>query len=384
MIKLLIVDDEPLVQIGIKSMLHWQDLGIEVCGTAMNGEVAFHMIEELSPDIVITDIKMPILNGLDLVKKSRDSFGSIPLFIVLTSYEEFSLIRQAISYQAIDYLVKLELDAAGLESAIRRALERLEELRASEAYRQAGGNTLLQSYDYKDKFFMRLLHNLFDNPEQFYIQSKDLKLDFSDCCYLAVHGEIHSDTASSMDAARQSNLYSSSLQMIQEILNKHLPCYVLSLDKIHFAVIFHAAELSSLNLAAIQKALDNACTMVHNYFNVWLTLGIGNPVDEALKISVSYQEAWQAFNLSKRETPITPFSSVSKDSFRNAFNILYLALSLLPMGKKACRKFSRLTQMATAPSTRWNLCWKSPTGSTRSETDCANCLRAKEKPTKTM
>lgn len=321
MIKLLIVDDEPLVQIGIKSMLHWQDLGIEVCGTAMNGEVAFQMIEELSPDIVITDIKMPILNGLDLVKKSRDTFGSIPLFIVLTSYEEFSLIRQAISYQAIDYLVKLELDAAGLESAIRRALERLEELRASEAYRQAGGNTLLQSYDYKDKFFMRLLHNLFDNSEQFHIQAKDLKLDFSDRCYLAVHGEIHSDTAAAMDATRQSNLYSSSLQMIQEILNKHLPCHVLSLDKSHFAVIFHASSDSDLSLSNIQKALDNACTMVHNYFNVWLTLGIGNIADEALKISVSYQEARQAFNLSNREMPCTPFSSVNKDSFRNAFNI---------------------------------------------------------------
>ena len=110
MIKLLIVDDEPLVQIGIKSMLNWADYGIEICGTAANGQAALSMIEELTPELVITDIKMPIMNGLDLVKCCREQFGPIPVFIVLTSYEEFQLVRTALSYQVADYLVKLELD----------------------------------------------------------------------------------------------------------------------------------------------------------------------------------------------------------------------------------------------------------------------------------
>ena len=97
MIKLLIVDDEPLVQIGIKSMLRWDELGIEVCGTAMNGKAALEMIRQYRPDIVITDIKMPVMNGLELVKICRDEFGPIPLFIILTSFEEFSLIKEAMS-----------------------------------------------------------------------------------------------------------------------------------------------------------------------------------------------------------------------------------------------------------------------------------------------
>ncbi len=77
MIKLLIVDDEPLVQIGIKSMVNWADLGIEVCGAAMNGEAALKLIEEYSPEIVITDIKMPKMNGLELAKACRfvQAFG---------------------------------------------------------------------------------------------------------------------------------------------------------------------------------------------------------------------------------------------------------------------------------------------------------------------
>ena len=128
MIKLLIADDEPLVQIGIKSMLNWADYGIEVCGTAMNGKVALDMIREYAPEIVITDIKMPIMNGLELAKTCRDEMGSIPLFIVLTSYEEFQLVKEALSYQVVDYLIKLELDAPSLGDSTKRALVRLEEL----------------------------------------------------------------------------------------------------------------------------------------------------------------------------------------------------------------------------------------------------------------
>ena len=68
MYKLLIVDDEPLVQVGIKSMLNWSELNIEVCGTAMNGQAALKIIETQSPDIVITDIKMHVKEGLELAK----------------------------------------------------------------------------------------------------------------------------------------------------------------------------------------------------------------------------------------------------------------------------------------------------------------------------
>ena len=319
MIKLLIADDEPLVQIGIRSMLKWEEFGIEICGVASNGQAALEMIRTHSPQIVITDIKMPIMNGLTLAKTCREEFGSIPLFIILTSYEEFPLIKEALSYQAIDYLIKLELDEQTLAGSIHKAMGRLDELKASQAYRQADHGPMLQSY--RDKFFMRLLHNLFDSQEQFKIQARDLKLDFSDSCYLASHGEIHSDTAAQMDSARQANLYSSSLQMIQELLGKQLPCYVISLDKIHFAVIYHFSTMQQMEMSTIRRAWESTCSMVHNYFNVWLTVGIGNMADEPMKISASYQEARQAFNLAQRQAPVALFSRVNESACRSAFNI---------------------------------------------------------------
>ena len=123
MYQLLIVDDEPLVQAGIPSMLNWNEMNINICGTAMNGQAALKIIEEKSPDIVITDIKMPVMSGLELAKVCRERYGeNNPYFIILTSYEDFQMARDALSYQVSDYLVKLELTPEVLKNAIDRVI----------------------------------------------------------------------------------------------------------------------------------------------------------------------------------------------------------------------------------------------------------------------
>lgn len=318
MIKLLIADDEPLVQIGIKSMLNWADFGIEICATAVNGANALELIEEYSPEIVITDIRMPIMNGLELVKICRETYGQMPVFIMLTSYEEFQLVKEALSYQVIDYLVKLELDAGMLSESINRALDRLKELRATEEIRQSG-KPLLQIYH--DKFFVRLLHNLFDNENQFELQTKDLNLDFSDRCYLVAHCEIHEENTKTLSHEQLINLYASTLQMVREIMGKYLPCYVISLDTKHFAVIFHVSDEEALEHQKIMEALTNANSMVHNYFNVWLAVGLGTAVDQPMKISESYQEARMSFNSATKERPLMDYTLSEPESYKNSFNI---------------------------------------------------------------
>lgn len=318
MTKLLIVDDEPLVQIGIKSMLNWAELGIEVCGTAMNGKSALEMTAEYSPEIIITDIRMPIMNGLELAKACREAYGKIPLFIFLTSYEEFQLIKEAMSYEAVDYLIKLELNADSLREAAKKALSRLETLKVSMEYKDSG-RPLLQSY--YEKFFMRLLHNLFDNEEQFMLQAKDLKLSFDEGCYFTAFCEIREEDHKDMDHGKLMNLYNSTLQMAKEIIGKHLPSYVVSLDMKHFAAIFHLQNLSDYREEAAADALQKAAEMVHNYFNVTVLTGVGSPVSQPLKICESYQEARQAFGRGTMEQPLVFFSSKDASSIRNAFNI---------------------------------------------------------------
>lgn len=126
-----------------------------------------------------------------------------------------------------------------------------------------------------------------------------------------------------MNHSQLMNLYSSSLQMIREILSRYLSCYVVSLDLKHFALIFHFPSIEETDWAQISSALDNACSMIHNYFNVWLSAGIGSTVDQPLLISRSYQEARQTAAKTSPEKPVAFFQDADEDAdaFRNYFNM---------------------------------------------------------------
>ena len=125
-----IADDEPLVLIGLQDMIDWKSQGFEIIGNARNGSLLENEIKTKKPDLVITDIKMPVKTGIEVLEslKAENPDASHPLFIFLTSFEEFQLIKKAMSLEAVDYLVKLELDEKQLEDALSRARERLDRI----------------------------------------------------------------------------------------------------------------------------------------------------------------------------------------------------------------------------------------------------------------
>lgn len=122
MYRVILVDDEPLILAGIASLITWEDYDCTIVGKATNGPSGYDMIMEQKPDIVITDIRMPILNGLELVEKCKSS-GCTFAFIVLTNLEEFRLVQKALSLGASDYLVKIDLNVEALSAALARAKE---------------------------------------------------------------------------------------------------------------------------------------------------------------------------------------------------------------------------------------------------------------------
>ena len=120
MFRILIADDEPIILSGIRHLIDWENADAEIIGSARNGAEAWSIIESEHPDIVITDIKMPLMDGLALVEKCTDSYPRI-VFIILTSLAEFSLAREAVGYGVSDYLLKTELDEKTLLSALEKA-----------------------------------------------------------------------------------------------------------------------------------------------------------------------------------------------------------------------------------------------------------------------
>lgn len=319
MYKLLIVDDEPLVQVGIKSMLDWNALDIEITGTAANGEAALKLIEEDLPDIVITDIKMPILSGLELVRICRERYGSLPAFLILTSYEDFAMAKQAISYQVTDYLVKLELDADMLAASIRRAIALVGETKVPAAKSR---EDLSQASVLRERFFIRLVNNLFESEGEFLLQKEELSVSFpADGC-LAGYFLIDTPPQTAMDNKQLLNLYSSALQMFIQLIAKYIDCYVTPLDARHFLAVFpFAQEAADGQRARIIHALEKTCTMLKNYYNATIRAGLGHPVKNPFELSASFYDAKQVLTGTSDTAPFLFYDERGSAATGNVFNM---------------------------------------------------------------
>ncbi len=105
MYKLLIVDDEDIEREGMAQFIPWENYEIQLAGTAWNGVEGFQKIQAEEPDIVLTDIKMPVMDGIELIKKTKESFPDIE-FIVLSGYGEYEFTSQAMEEGVRYYILK--------------------------------------------------------------------------------------------------------------------------------------------------------------------------------------------------------------------------------------------------------------------------------------
>lgn len=120
MTKVMIVDDEKYVRMGIKTETDWSLIGCEVVGEAGNGLEALELAEEVRPDLVVSDIRMPKMDGIELAEKLTEKYPGVKV-IFLTAYNEFEYARQAIRIGVSDYLLKPFQDGE-LEASIQRLL----------------------------------------------------------------------------------------------------------------------------------------------------------------------------------------------------------------------------------------------------------------------
>lgn len=321
MYKLLIIDDEPLVQVGIRSMLPWNELNIEVCGVAGNGKAGLEIIEKENPDIVITDIKMPVMSGLELLKQIRAQRNNlIPAFIVLTSYEDFQMAKEAISYSIVDYLIKLELTPANLKTAILKAIEICKSHSISSG-QISMSQTEIQSLI--DKFFIRLLHNLYDSEEQFDLLRTDLNIPFSYSAYQCCYFEMINENASALPVEKQINLFSNSFHLLKEITTKYQASYFVALDRKHGVIILLYDTIPCKdNSIRLKEKLELISNTLFGYYSTNLKCGIGSVVNVPLAISESYISARQAITNCSENLSIFAIDEVSdSDPNHTIFNM---------------------------------------------------------------
>lgn len=134
MLRVLLVDDEPYVFDGLRIMVDWEKYGFSICGEATNGEDALEIIKTCNPHLVITDIKMPVMDGIQLIKSVYEASNIRAKFIILSGYDEFEYAKSAMKYGVNSYILK-PLDEDELSKAVEKASRQILEERKKEESR---------------------------------------------------------------------------------------------------------------------------------------------------------------------------------------------------------------------------------------------------------
>lgn len=215
----MIVEDEPWIAKGLENILPWEELDIEIVGIAGNGLEALQALDSCQPDIILTDIMMPVMNGMEFIHKLPEVIEQMPKVIIITGYNEFTYAQQAIRHGIADYLLK-PIDPADLERIICTLLEELENERVG-----------------LRKFHKILIENtLYENLLMEENRNPDIQLPFSKFIVLFTVNPIPAETLSSQEYVR--DWYALSY------LNNHI--YVLGFQTESFADLFLKHEFSQL------------------------------------------------------------------------------------------------------------------------------------------
>ncbi|WP_315795806.1 response regulator [Paenibacillus sp. BIC5C1] len=126
MFQVLLVDDEPLVYHNLWTLLDWANYGFELCGQAHNGLIALRMIEQSPPHMVIIDVDMPEMNGVELNRAIKERFPWIKT-IMLSSYDDYDYVRDCLNNGSMDYLLKHRLDESTLLNILNKAVSELQQ-----------------------------------------------------------------------------------------------------------------------------------------------------------------------------------------------------------------------------------------------------------------
>jgi two-component system response regulator YesN len=124
MLKVLVVDDDKLVRKGLIAAMPWSDYGMQVIGEANNGEKAMEFLAANETDLVLVDLAMPIMSGIEMMRAAKPLYPKL-FFVVLTLHQDFEYIQEALRLGAIDYIAKVQLEKERFEEILGRIRDRI-------------------------------------------------------------------------------------------------------------------------------------------------------------------------------------------------------------------------------------------------------------------
>lgn len=304
MYKLILVDDEEDVREGVVREVDWEAIGFEVIEKAENGREALEMVERLQPDVVVTDIQMPFMNGLQLAEAIRERFPTIKL-IILTGHDEFEYAQRAIKLHIDEYVLK-PFSAQELINALLKVKGQIQE----EVAHRENVQLLMEHYRksmpvLKENFLATLMNRKLPR-EEVYEKAANYGIEMSGKSFVAAvmsidgvlipeeelenRGEL-SKSVSLKYSPDQALKYFALLNITEEIVDKHrLGLVFMHNDQV---VVLSVRESENRETALLEsmKVLEEVRQNVEKYLKFTLTVGIGTVMKDVTKISYSYEDA---------------------------------------------------------------------------------------------
>lgn len=306
MFKVLLVDDEILTREAISKNIPWEDQGFYLIGAAENGQDAIKYIEKERPDLIITDICMPYMDGLELASYVYQKHPNTKV-VILSGYDEFEYARHALEYRVKEYIVK-PVTSLELKEVLKRVKNSLEE----DARQRAHIERIQAEYQknipvLRERFLRKLLEEKYAKKDV-YDQMKNFGVHLQGQCYTVALVDLEDASEFCIIYPEQEHdLVNFTIANIAgEIMedSKHGIMVHLSANK--FALLFAAEEEDEL-LFRVKKTCDKLLQALWDYVKIKVSVIIG--------ATVQAPYAWRDSYLSAREALEYKFLLEKKDYF---------------------------------------------------------------------
>ena len=291
MVKLFLVEDEKIMRDGIKKHIDWKGEDIDFVGEASDGELAYPQILKTKPDILVTDIKMPFMDGLELSKLVKKELPEVRIMI-LSGYDEFKYAQEAVSIGAEEYILK-PISPARLLEKIKSVQKKVEENRKNEnSLEEWSREELLEKNAIEQqKLFRSLVSGQMSMPE-LVEAGRRLDMELTASFYEI---SIFSFSLSGENIDSYSEKHNSFGARVLDDIGEIDGSYLFDRGTEGFAILSLAEseeEVKQKNAKAISKIISAAESIEGGtYF-----IGVGNPVNRLSNLGQSYDDANRAFS----------------------------------------------------------------------------------------
>lgn len=293
MLKIFLAEDEVIVRETIKRMIPWENLGFELVGEAADGEMALPLLLRQKPDLLITDIKMPFMDGLTLAKVAKKEIPGLKV-VILSGYDDFSYAKQAINIGVEDYLLK-PITKNALIERLTEIRSRYEHEKTQKEYYEKFHREM-QAYEKNSSrdFFEALVSGSMDMME-IYRRSEKLGLDIVAEAYNVLIFTMNCEEDFSGQREGYFEWEAESLELLEEFFSENTSAMLFRCNIFSYGVLIKGqketiGENTRSCVSEIQRILDRK-----EQKRQWF-VAAGEPVERLSQIQKSYYSASRAFS----------------------------------------------------------------------------------------